>query len=258
VNDGEATAHGVYDWMLGGAWHRRADRELGRAIAARFPAVPGHIRAAQDFHCRAAAWAAERGVARFIRCGPVTALPGRDVHDAVRAACPAAQVIYVSPDEAAHAWAVALLSGKGITLVPAPPRPRSMLELEPVAAMLAGGEPVCVIAGLLLHFVPAEGAAAGIARLAKALPSGSVLALSLGIVGSDATRADGLLDMYTPARIRSHTAEDVTGWLEDAGLEIVPPGVKDVRAIPGKPGWAARRLTGRTPGHIAGVLARKP
>jgi hypothetical protein len=242
------TVHGVYDYWLRGGQHLRADRELGRAIAERFPRVPEHVRAAHEFHLRAAVWCAERGVSRFVRTGHLTAPPGRNVHDAVRGVDPAARVIYASQSEAAHEWAQALLSGD--------PGHEAVLTGEdgilaerPVRAMLADGKPVCVIAGMVLHFTPAGKAAWQVARVAAALPPGSFLAVSVALLDSS-RQAGELAAMFTPARLYRHTAEDVAGWLEDAGLQVAPPGVADVTAR----GWAE---AARPPGFIAGGVAVK-
>lgn len=241
------TIHGVYDFWLGGGQHLRADRELGRAIAERFPMVPVHVRAAQEFHLRAAVWCAERGVSRFVRAGHLTALPGRNVHDAVRAVDPGARVIYASQDEAAHNWAAALLPLDGRTQVVLPGEGGILAE-EPVRAMLAEGEPVCVIAGMVLHFTRAETAAMRVARVAKGLPPGSALVVSVALL-DNSEQAGELAAMFTPARIHRHTAQDVAGWLEGAGLEVLPPGVADVQAV--------REVAARPPGFIAGGVAVK-
>jgi hypothetical protein len=248
------TVHGTYDYFLGGGQHTRADRDLARAIGARFPMVPVHVRAAQDFHLRAARWCAERGVSRFIHCGHVTALPpGRNVHDAVREASPGARTIYFYRDDGARSLSAGLLAGEpGVTA--ARSGEGGLLGLDAAAAMLADGEPVCVIAGMLFHFVPAGRAAARIARLSAALPSGSVVVVSMAVPGESRPAAE-LLAMFTPAPVRRHRAGDLAGWLEAAGLRIVPPGVADVRVIPGESGWAAGEFPARAPGYIAGVLA---
>lgn len=254
---GEASVHGVYDYFLGGWQHLHADRELGRAIAKRFPQVPEHIRAAQDFHLYAARWAAERGITRFIRGGPVTMLPGdRNVHDAARAVNPDAEVIYVSWDRDAHRWAQRMLTGEDRThavlaeignMDPAPE----------VVEMLAPGEPVCVIAGLVLHFMSGETAAKLTSHVAAALPSGSVAVVSLAVPGESPEAAE-LLEMFTPAHVYRHTPADVERWLTDAGLETVLCGVCDVRFCSAAPSWAPGELTARAPGFIAGALAVKP
>lgn len=250
------TIHGIYDFWLGGGQHLREDREVAQAIEARYPSVPLHVRAAQDFHLRAARWAAQQGISRFVHAGHITALPsGRNVHDAAREVIPDAQVVYAYRHQAAYAFSEGLLDwDEGATAVLS--RTGGFLASDPVRAWVEAGEPVCVIAGLVLHFVDAGTAEARVARAAKALPPGSVFVVSMTLPGTRPA-ADEVLAMFTPARTYRHTAGDLTGWLEDAGLKIVPPGVTDVRIVP-RPGQPSCGLSPRAAGFIGGVLAVKP
>jgi hypothetical protein len=255
VSGREATVTGVYDYWLGGGRHLRADRELGKAIEEEFPSARAHVRAARDFHLRVTRWCAERGIARFIRSGAVTWQPGgSNVHDAAREVNPGAQVVYVNRDAGAHDWARELLAdGPGTAAVHAPAsHPAEVLGAPPVAALLAPREPVCMIIGMVLHFAAPEAAAAGIAAYAGALPSGSVIAVSVSLP-DDSPQAGRLLAMFAPARVHRHTVADVRGWLKGAGLEVVPPGVRDVRLLPGG-AWALGELPPRAPGMTAGAL----
>lgn len=249
---GKPTVHGVYNYWMGGSQHSRADRELGRSIAERFPQVPVHVWAAQEFHLRVTRWAAERGISRFIHAGPVTVLPGGcNVHDAARQVDREAEVIYVNWEAEAHEWAQEMLTGgKPARAVLAAP---GDLDSAPaVAQILADGEPVLAIAGLALHFMDAGTAAAMTAHVAGALPSGSYGVVSLAVPG-DSPRADEVLKMFTPARIYRHTAQGVTGWLEDAKLTVLPPGVRDVRRLRAGDGPGAA-----PPAFVAGGVALKP
>jgi hypothetical protein len=250
------TIHGTYDYWLGGGQHLREDRELAQAIEARYPSVPSHVRAAQDFHLRAARWCAGQGISRFIHAGNVTALPsGRNVHDAVRETDPGAEVIYAYRHPSAFGFSSGLLDwDDGTTAVLS--RTGGFLAADPVRVMLAAGEPVCLIAGLVLHFVDAGTAAARVARAAAALPSGSVFVVSMTLPGTRPAAGE-ILRMFTAGRTRRHTAGDLTAWLEGAGLKIVEPGVTDVRVVP-RPGQPPGDLSAGDRGCIGGVLARKP
>lgn len=253
------TIHGVYDAMRGGDQHLRADRELAKAIEAEFPQVPVHVRAASDFDLRVTRWCAERGIARFIRAGAVTWQPdGRNVHEAAREVNPAAQVVYANRDAEAHGWAEGLLArDPGVSAVHAPVgHPGEVLAAPAVAALLAPGRPVCLIIGMVLHFAPPEAAAASVAAFAAALPPGSAVAVSVSLP-DHSPRADRLLSMYTPARMYRHTAADVKGWMQDAGLDLVPPGVCDVRLVPGGV-WASGELPRRAPGMTVGAVGLAP
>jgi len=257
VGSEQATIHGVDSYWLGGSQHKRADRELARAIGARFPTVPEHARAGQDFLLRAAAWCAERGIERFTHLGTVTALPmGRNVHDAARRVNPAARVVYANRSPQAHRWAGALLSGGSRTsaVLARPGSPGDVVGAQDIAALLPAGGPACLIASQVLHFLEGGKAAEQVLAYAEALPPGSYLVASAGLLGGSPAAGE-LAAMYTPARIRRHTAQDVTRWLEDARLDIVPPGVADVRLIPVR---AAADIGDGGPGIIAGAIARKP
>ena len=252
------TVHGVYDYFLGGVDHLRADRELAKAVEEKFPSVPSHVRAARDFHLRAARWCAERGVTRFLCCGVSAWKPTiPNVLDAAREIAPASEAVHVHRGAQAHARARAKLTGPGTCDVLAQVNyPAGLLSAAPVDAMLAEGRPVCLMLAMTAHFETGESARAQIAAYAKALPPGSVIAMSVALAG-ESPRAGELLSMFTPAKVYRHTAEDVAGWLEDAGLEIEPPGVADVRAVLGR-AWAADGLPPGAPGMTAGALGVKP
>jgi hypothetical protein len=251
------TIHGTYDYWLGGGQHLREDRELAQAIEARFPSVPLHVRAAQDFHLRAARWAAERGISRFVHAGNVTALPsGRNVHDAAREVNPGAEVVYAYRHQAAYSFSAGLLGwDEGATAFLS--RTGGFLAADPVMAWVEEGEPVCLVAGLVLHFLDAGTAAARVARAAAGLPPGSVIVVSMTLPGTRPAAGE-MLAMFTPAVTFRHTAADLTGWLEDAGLKIVPPGVADVRVVPDPGRPCGEALQAGPHGMIGGVVAVKP
>jgi len=252
-----ATVHGVYDYMLGGAEHRHADRELGDAITREFPTVPMHVRAAREFHLRAARRDAAQGIDRFIAAGIASWKPGaRNVHDAARESAPKAQAVYVYRGTEAHAWARVLLPGPGARSVRgAVERPAELLAAGPVAAMIAEGRPVSLHLGMSLHFAPRGQARGQLAAYAEALPPGSAITLSVALA-DHSPRADRLLGMFTPARVYRHTAQDIADWLEGAQLQAEPPGVCDVRLLL-RCDWGPE-VPPRAPGMTAGALARKP
>ena len=255
----EATEYGLYDYWLGGSSYRPADQELGDAIAKRFPAVPGRVRRARDFTLRVTRRAAEHGISRFIRAGSVTFLPGGlNVHDAARQVNPAAEVAYVNGDKEAHDLLAALTSSDRLTTAvhATVSEPGKLLASPPAGGWIAEGRPVALISWMSLSFAPPEVARGLVADCAGALPPGSVIALAVALPG-DTPEAAELQAMYAPEKVCRHTAEDVAGWLEDAGLRVMAPGVADVRAF-GRPGWVADRLEARAPGMIAGALAVVP
>jgi hypothetical protein len=254
----EATEYGLYDYWLGGSSYRPADQELGDAIAKRFPALPGRVRLALGFTLRVTRWAAEHGISRIIREGSVTYLRRRNVHDIARQVNPAAEVVYVNRDEEAHKLMVALTRcARRTTAVHAAiAEPSKLLASPPAGEWIAGGGPVALISWMSLSFAPPEAAPGLVAAYAQALPPGSAIALTVALA-DDTPEAGELQAMYAPEKVCRHTAEDVAGWLEGAGLRVMAPGVADVRAFE-RPGWVADRLEARAPGMIAGALAVKP
>ena len=147
--------------------------------------------------------------------------------------------------------------------------PEEVLAAPEVASLLATGKPACVIAGLVLHLAPgAQVAASAVAAYAAALPSGSVLAVSVSLPGRS-PEADRLAELLAPAaRVHRHTAEDVAQWMKAAGmtdagraaagLGPLPPAVRDVRLLPGGV-WAAGELhCAEAPGFTAGALGLVP
>lgn len=256
---GDATVIGIHDYWLGGHSHLRADREAGRRIAARWPSVPVLMRAAQDFHLRAAAWCAQRGVDRFVRLATATWLPGRNVHDAVRRVNPRARVAYMARQTDALVLSEGLLDGRDGTAAfrGSADDPAGVLAAAPVAEMLAAGEPVCVILPLVLHFLPPAGAAKIMAEYTAALPGGSYVVVS-AMVTADRAAAREFREAFTPDpvyRIHPWSPRDVRRAL--SGLDRVPPGVVPVHRWPARTRWAGPQLEGQIPVRVVGGVARK-
>lgn len=113
--------------------------------------------------------------------------------------------------------------------------PADVLAAEPVDQMLAEGEPVCLVTGMLMQFAPPDGARDYLREFAAALPAGSVLAGSLIAVGDEETALElgGLfgLDIFT------HTAQEAAGWVDGAEVTALTPDI-------------------RVPGTALGVTAR--
>lgn len=249
-----ATVSGLYDYWLGGLGHLHADRELAAQIEARFPGTAARTRAAHAFHLRAASWAARQGITRFVRAGAVTWLAGRNVHDAARAVNPAAQVVYVNRNPDAAAIAGRLFRREpGITAVRAAALvPSRALGAAPVRRLLAAGEPVCLIIGMVMQYAPPRRCPAVIASWASALPPGSLVVISAAAEGD--RDGFGALAAMSPVRMWRYEMADLEAWA--AGLDVVPPGAADVRTLPG--GWAAGEFPAGNYRRAAGIIARVP
>lgn len=246
------TIAGIYDTWLGGHTNLAADRDAAARVAERFPGLPGQVRAARDFQVRVAAWCAGQGVGNFIRAGAVTYLAGANIHNAVQRVTAGTRVVYVNGDADPALMAAELLAdGKSTGSVHAPVRcPEKVLSAPPVAEMLAGGRPAAMILGLLAHHESGERAARLLRAYAGALPPGSYLAFSL-IAGGGEEAVAGYGEMM-PAPAYRHGLRDVEAWVD--GLDLVPPGVADVRFIPG---WRVPLTApAREPGFAAGAVIR--
>jgi hypothetical protein len=234
----------------------------------------------RQFLARAVAWAAGQGIRQFIDlgCGLPT-VP--NTHQSARAVAPDARVLYLDNDPVAIGRLRELAAGddpslaagaepdlaaggatagnRGLTVVDGDLRDVAA-TLDAVAAAIDLSAPVCLLMGFLLHFFAADAARDLVAGYAAALAPGSYVVLSAGRGDSDA--ADSGFGAYSSAGITvyNHSVPAFTGFF--GALELVPPGVVDVRAWrpaapaelvprgqpgdrrrsprrPGRPGWVA-------------------
>jgi S-adenosyl methyltransferase len=130
------------------------------------PALPQLVRHNREFICAAAARAAAAGISQFLDLG--SGLPAHPaVHDAVREVTPDARVCYVDIDPVAVLHGQALLArGEGLAAVQADlTEPQTVLADPQVRAVIDMSQPIAVvILAAVLHFLPADSAAAVCAR----------------------------------------------------------------------------------------------
>ncbi|HEY7142613.1 MAG TPA: SAM-dependent methyltransferase [Streptosporangiaceae bacterium] len=213
----------VYDYWLGGKDNFASDREMGHRMAGLNPALPQLVRHNRAFICAAAARAAAAGVSQFLDLG--SGLPAHPaVHEAVREVIPGAAVCYVDIDPVAVAHGQALLArGEGLAAVRADlTEPEAVLADPQVRAVIDMSRPVAVIMAAVLHFLPADSAAAVCAAYMSRSAPGSWLVVSTGHY-EDKELASRLQQAATHARFWNHAAADLASML--AGLEPVGPGV---------------------------------
>jgi S-adenosyl methyltransferase len=213
----------VYDFWLGGKDNFAADREMGSRMAELNPTLPRLVRDNRRFLCTAAALAARDGVGQFLDLG--AGLPAQPaVHDAVRKVNRDARVCYVDIDPAAALHAQALLADStGLTAVEADLTDYEAVLAHPgVLSVLDLAQPVGIIFGAVLHFLPADAAARLCAAYLNRAAVGSWLIVSTGHY-EDKELADRLQQAATHARFFNHDVAALTSWL--SGLESVPPGV---------------------------------
>jgi O-methyltransferase involved in polyketide biosynthesis len=217
----------VYDFWLGGKDNFASDREMGARMAEVNPALPQLVRRNREFICAAAARAAAAGISQFLDLG--SGLPAHPaVHEAVREVIPDARVCYVDIDPVAVIHAEALLArGDGLAAIRADlTEPETVLADPRVRAVIDMSEPVAVILAAVLHFLPADAAAAVCAGYMSRAARGSWLIVSSGHY-EDRELADRLQRTATHTRFWNHDAADLASML--AGLDPVGPGVCEAR-----------------------------
>jgi O-methyltransferase involved in polyketide biosynthesis len=213
----------VYDYWLGGKDNFASDREMGRRMAEVNPALPQLVRHNREFICAAAARAAAAGISQFLDLG--SGLPAHPaVHEAVREVIPDAQVCYVDIDPVAAGHGQALLAlGEGLAAVQADlTEPETLLANPQVRAVIDMSRPIAIILAAVVHFLPADSAAAICARYMNQSALGSWLIVSSGHY-EDKELASRLQQTATHTRFWNHDAADLASIL--GGLEPVAPGV---------------------------------
>jgi hypothetical protein len=244
------------DVLAGGHLALEADRLAAGKILQRWPATAELVKGANEFHRRAAAWAVSGGtpdspVPRaagviFAACG--YPLPG-GFHAAARAARPDALYCYASGDPATVSFCRSLLAAPDplrVSAYLASARDPAAVLGAPAARVVLDRGPVMVQLQFCCQRWPSAFCAWAVAEYARLLPSGSSLALSLGIAGGG-SGADGLAAAIGGAvgTVHVHTEDEVAGWVAASGLELTPAGVTDVRGR--ELGWAAAEFGRQRP-----------
>jgi hypothetical protein len=221
----------MYDALLGGKDHYRADQEAVRQVLKAAPEVRDSARANRAFLQRAVRFlVGEAGIGQIIDIG--TGIPaGGNVHRVAGEIAPDTRVVYVDNDPIVHVHANALLTGSGTTsIVLADLRePEVILDHPKTRALIDFSEPVGLLLVAILHFITeAENPARILATLREALPEGSYLVLShaTGDLRPDAAqRAAHVYDEATSSvtlRSKAQVESLFDGW------ELIKPGVVQV------------------------------
>jgi hypothetical protein len=170
----------IYDYMLGGSYNFRADREVADRAMAAVPELRDIVLANRGFHGRAARWIADQAVNQFIDVG--SGLPTvRNTHETVRRINPGARVAYVDIDPMVAAYSGELLTDPDRTrVIVADARdPDGVLGHPDMRDLIDFAEPVGFLITGVLHFVSDESDPWRImSRYVSALAPGSYLALS--------------------------------------------------------------------------------
>ncbi|NUR24326.1 MAG: SAM-dependent methyltransferase [Catenulispora sp.] len=218
----------VYDFLLGGKDHFRADRQAAELILRANPHIRDACRQQRDFLRRAVRHLAAAGLRQFVDVG--TGLPSVPAtHQMARAVDAAARVAYVDNDPIVLSHARVLLAdgGDGTAFVEGDFRTPQTLLRDPVLRSLIDlEEPVAILVTGLLHFLPDhETPAHHLKTLMDACPAGSHLVLTHGAadLAADLARATAAAYRQSSIPCQLRDAREVLDLL--GGLEPVAPGL---------------------------------
>jgi O-methyltransferase involved in polyketide biosynthesis len=247
----------VYDYLLGGKDNFAVDRELGDKLIEAYPPVAETARENKKFLSRAVSWVAGEGIGQFIDLG--AGLPtSPSTQESAREIVPGAKVAYVDNDPVAISHLRALLAegSPGVTVVD-----EDIQNAEAVLGAVGAGvdlsAPACLVMGSLVHFFPPDTGREVVRRYVAALAPGSFLVLSVGF-DDDVARASGnpFISTYRQGGNPLHNYKWAQVEALFDGLELVGPGITDVRAW--RAGWTDLPRSAHPERGIVGAVARVP
>ncbi|SEG69541.1 S-adenosyl methyltransferase [Thermomonospora echinospora] len=204
----------VYDHLLGGKDNYETDRALAERMLRVQPMLGLAARQNRAFVGRAVRRLAQAGFSQFLDIG--CGLPARDnVHQIADRTMPGARVVYVDNDPVVLAHGRALLvENANVAVLRADLRdPEHVLDTVRAGRLLDFQRPVAVLLTAVLHFLAdADGPQEAVARIRRALPAGSALAVSH--LASDVATAA--------------TAEAARLFAAECGRPLVPRGREEV------------------------------
>lgn len=217
----------VYDYLLGGSFNFAVDRAFARELLSRVPWARDVAKANRAFLARAVRFAACRGIRQFLDLGSGI-LAGSRVDEMAKAVNGQSRVAYVDGDPIAVAYADVMLGDDGrSTALQANVRDAPALLAQPkVAGLLDLREPVALLLGKVLHFLPDSDDPAGmVAAYRDRLCAGSMVAISHATYEDVPDECLKAHPMYRDTRESMHdrSRAEITGFF--AGWDLVEPGV---------------------------------
>ena len=219
----------VYDYWLGGKDNFEADRAAAEQVIAVNPTVLAGVRANRAFLARAVRYlTGEAGIRQILDIG--AGLPtAENTHQVAQAIVPEARIVYVDNDPIVLSHARALLASgpQGVTAY-------VQADVRDVEKVLAGaaetldfGQPVAVMALMILQYVPDADDPWGIVRrVLEPLAPGSYLTVSDTTGDIDTSRvAEGTsrLNQRMPTNLILRPRREFERFFD--GLDMVEPGV---------------------------------
>lgn len=243
----------VVNALDGGRDNYAADREEAQRLLEICPQLATIMRENRAFLGRAVTWAAGQGVRQFADLGAgLPAAPA--VHEVAQEADPAARVAYVDHDPLAVSHLRALYRAEGTAVLQADlTGPDAVLGDPALKTVIDLAQPVCVILGLVLGFLPARRAREVVAGYARLIAPGSVVVLSSLRFSDEGVWKDARA-AFTAAPLRNHSPGQARRFL--AGLELVPPGLTAAQGWRG--GWRDAPVTRGGLACVLAAVARKP
>ena len=253
--------------LAGGIHATVQDRADAAAIEAAFPGTRDTVRAVRSLHAYAATWAvAEQGVRGIVVAAsgfPCDPDPHVQAMSPPLRAGPDVRAVLADPDDEATLINQAVLGrDPRVTAVRARALDAEGVLRNPASLALPG--PLLVLLPFVASLWTGDQAAQALARYRELMPSGSLLCMTLWEPdgGPDGERS---LDQWRQrvGPVYGHRAEEVQGWLADAGFGGVgrpdrPPPVLDIRVLTGEATWMDRRYRLDRPGRMVKAVARVP
>jgi len=218
----------IYDYMLGGSHHVRADREIAEQLLAVAPEIGPTALANRHFMRRAVQYLVGAGIRQFLDLGSGIPTVG-NVHEIAQRAAPDARVVYVDMDPVAVAHSRAILAeNEFATVLRADLRePDTVLGDSRVRELLDFSQPVAVLLVAVLHFIPdSDQPAAVISRYRDELVPGSYLVISQTSWPDEITpEGREVLATYerTTSPVGLRNRDEIAVFFE--GFELVEPGL---------------------------------
>lgn len=214
---------GMYDYLLGGAANKPADRRVVDELLKTLPEIKDGAEANRGFLRRAVRYMAELGVDQFVDLG--SGLPTQNNTDQVAQRInPNAKVVFVDTDPLVLDH-VSRLERPTVRAVRADIRRPKEVLADPAMGILDRRRPVGVLLVAVAHFVTDEHRPLDIVRAyMDAVPSGSYLALShLNGDGQPPQSISRIKQAWagTETGIHFRSREQIAAFFD--GLEIVSP-----------------------------------
>ena len=224
----------IFDALLGGRDNFAADREQAARLLEAVPAARDLCARSRAYAGRAVTRLTASGVRQVLDLGcglPVARkdtageMPGmRNLHEAAKAACPGARVVYVDWDPMVISHVAALIRCPGVAAVRAD-LADAALVLKEAGEHLDLTRPVTVVAAMVAPYWNAGAFAAITAAYTAGLAAGSAVVVTAPWFPSPAAWAQ-VCEAYTAGTAHNHAPHAVAGFLD--GLDV-PAGVEIVR-----------------------------